>query len=486
MNLVDDSNSLQRARKKVRVGSIRVVSSLLASVTLVGALTLGISWKFVHGVAQAVTPIASSAELQTLSTPIINARRNPETLSHDVRFRSLQTQLTLLSKRLPAESCLIIDIEGTRLVSVNPDIPLLPASNMKVVVAMVALDVLTPDFVFSTSLIGKANGNAIDGDAYLVGGGDPVLVTGNYPVTEPYPTFNFTRLENLFDALAQKGITRIGGSIIGDESRYDAERFSPSLGLGIKGTEVGPLGALMVNDGVVSGNPIKPDNPALGAATEFTNTLQNNGIAVSGSPKVGTAPQDLPVIARIDSLPLSDIIAEMLTNSDNNTAELLVKEIGFAVSGVGSREAGLEAMKAKLVEWGIPLDVLQFFDGSGLDRGNRLTCNTLMTLLTRDGGFGPVGLGLATANQTGTLREVLADTLGAGKLRGKTGTLTGAKALSGFVPFSADQASTFSLIINSPNAANQTTYRPIWNALSDALGGFSGSPTASEIAPNLP
>ena len=484
MNLVDDSNSLQRARKKVRVGSIRVVSSLLASVTLVGALTLGISWKFVHGVAQAVTPIASSAELQTLSTPIINARRNPETLSHDVRFRSLSKQLTLLGKRLPAESCLIIDIEGTRLVSVNPDIPLLPASNMKVVVAMVALDVLTPDFVFSTSLVGKTNGNAIDGDAYLIGGGDPVLVTGNYPVTEPYPTFNFTRLEDLFDVLVKKGITRIGGSIIGDESRYDAERFSPSLGLGIKGTEVGPLGALMVNDGVVSGNPIKPDNPALGAATEFTNTLQNNGIAVSGSPKVGTAPQDLPVIAKIDSLPLSDIIAEMLTNIDNNTAELLVKEIGFAVSGEGSREAGLEAMKAKLVEWGIPLDVLQFFDGSGLDRGNRLTCNTLMTLLTRDGGFGPVGLGLATANQTGTLREVLADTLGAGKLRGKTGTLTGAKALSGFVPFSADQASTFSLIINSPNAANQTTYRPIWNALSDALGGFSGSPTASEIAPN--
>ena len=484
MNLVDDSNSLQRARKKVRVGSIRVVSSLLASVTLVGALTLGISWKFVHGVAQAVTPIARSAELQTLSTPIINARRNPETLSHDVRFRSLSKQLTLLGKRLPAESCLIIDIEGTRLVSVNPDIPLLPASNMKVVVAMVALDVLTPDFVFSTSLVGKTNGNAIDGDAYLIGGGDPVLVTGNYPVTEPYPTFNFTRLEDLFDALVKKGITRIGGSIIGDESRYDAERFSPSLGLGIKGTEVGPLGALMVNDGVVSGNPIKPDNPALGAATEFTNTLQNNGIAVSGSPKVGAAPQDLPVIAKIDSLPLSDIIAEMLTNSDNNTAELLVKEIGFAVSGEGSREAGLEAMKAKLVEWGIPLDVLQFFDGSGLDRGNRLTCNSLMTLLARDGGFGPVGLGLATANQTGTLREVLADTLGAGKLRGKTGTLTGAKALSGFVPFSADQASTFSLIINSPNAANQTTYRPIWNALSDALGGFSGSPTASEIAPN--
>ena len=484
MNLPDDSNSLQRARKKVRVGSIRVVSSLLASVTLVGALTLGISWRFVHNVAQAVTPIASSAEVQTLSAPIINARRNPQTLSHDVRFRSLRMQLATLSNRLPADSCLIIDIEGTRLASVNPDLPLLPASNMKVVVAMVALDVLTPDFVFSTSLVGQVNGNSIEGDAYLIGGGDPVLVTGNYPATEPYPTFNFTRLENLFDALVANGITRITGSIVGDESRYDAERFAPSLGLGIKGTEVGPLGSLMVNDGVVTGNPIKPDNPALGAATEFTNTLQNNGIAVSGTPKVGPSPQDLPVIAKIDSLPLSDIVAEMLTNSDNNTAELLVKEIGLAVSGVGSREAGLAVMKAKLVEWGISLDVLQFFDGSGLDRGNRLTCNSLMTLLARDGGFGPVGLGLATANQSGTLREVLADTLGAGKLRGKTGTLTGAKALSGFVPFSPDQASTFALIINGSNAANQTTYRPIWNALSNALGGFSGSPTASEIAPN--
>jgi D-alanyl-D-alanine carboxypeptidase/D-alanyl-D-alanine-endopeptidase (penicillin-binding protein 4) len=240
----------------------------------------------------------------------------------------------------------------------------------------------------------------------------------------------------------------------------------------------------MVNDGVITGNPIKPDNPALGAATEFSNTLQNNGISVSGVPRIGIAPQELTVIAKIDSLPLSDIVAEMLTNSDNNTAELLVKELGFASTGVGTREAGLEVMKAKLVEWGIPLDALSFVDGSGLDRGNRLTCSALSALLARDGGFGPTGLGLAVAGQTGTLRDVLGDSLGAGKLRGKTGTLTGAKSLSGFVPYSADQASSYALIINGANASNQTTYRPIWNALSDALGGFSGSPSATELAPN--
>ena len=483
MNQHDDSNSIQRARKKVKVGSARVVSSLLASVTLVGAVSLGVSWKLVDGIAQSVTPIASTTELKSISAPIINARRNPQTLSQDVRFRSLRSQLTALGKRLPTDSCLIVDIEGKRITSINADVPLLPASNMKLVVAMVALEVLTPEFVFSTSLVGKVNGDAVEGDAYLIGGGDPLLVTGNYPSTESYPTFNFTRLENLFDALRSQGITQITGAIVGDESRYDAERFSPSLGLGIKGTEVGPLGALMVNDGVVTGNPIKPDNPALGAATEFTNTLQNNGISVSGAPKVGATPKDLSVIAKIDSMPLKDIVAEMLTNSDNNTAELLVKELGFATTGVGSREAGLEVMKAKLVEWGIPLDALVFVDGSGLDRGNRLTCSSLSALLARDGGFGPAGLGLAIAGQTGTLRDVLEDSLGAGKLRGKTGTLTGAKSLSGFFPYATDQASSFSLIINGANASNQTTYRPIWNALSDALGGFSGSPSASELAP---
>ena len=484
MNQFDDSTSIQRARKKVRVGSGRVVASLLASLTLIGALSLGVSWRFVNGVAQAITPIPSDAAVQSLSAPIINARRNPQTLSHEVRFRSLRSQLTSLSNRLPNDSCLTIDIEGNRIVSVNPDAPLMPASNMKLVVASVALDVLKPDFVFSTTLVGQVSGTAIVGDAFLVGGGDPVLVSSTYPATEPYPSFNFTRLEDIFDALTAQGITQINGSIVGDESRYDTERFTPSLGLGIKGTEVGPLGALMVNDGIVTGNPIKPDNPSLGAAIELTNTLQNNGVSISGVPKVGTAPKDAQVIVKINSHPLSDIVAEMLTNSDNNTAELLVKEIGFATSGTGSRAAGLEAIKAKLVEWGIPLDVLNFVDGSGLDRANRLTCNTLSALLDRDGGFGPIGLGLATAGQTGTLRDVLGDTLGAGKLRGKTGTLTGAKAFSGFVPFAENSASSFTLIINGANASNQTTYRPLWNALSDALGGFSGSPSASELAPN--
>ena len=117
----DDSNSIQRARKKVKVGSARVVSSLLASVTLIGALSLGISWKIVDGIAQSVTPITSSVEIRSLAAPIINARRNPQTLSHDVRFRTLRSQLSALEKRLPSDSCLVIDIEGNRISNVNDE-----------------------------------------------------------------------------------------------------------------------------------------------------------------------------------------------------------------------------------------------------------------------------------------------------------------------------------------------------------------------------
>jgi D-alanyl-D-alanine carboxypeptidase len=81
---------------------------------------------------------------------------------------------------------------------------------------------------------------------------------------------------------------------------------------------------------------------------------------------------------------------------------------------------------------------------------------------------------------------VLTDSVATERLRGKTGTLSGAKALSGFIPYADGLTSTFSLIMNGSNVSNQTTYRPIWTALADALGGFDGSPTAEELAPKAP
>ena len=382
-----------------------------------------------------------------------------------------------------SESCLIVDVEGRQIAALRPNLPVTPASTMKVLVAAVALEVLGSEFVYQTKLQGIQDGENISGDLYLVGGGDPLLISAQYPTIEPLPTFNGTSIEALADALVATGVRSVSGSVIGDESRYDKERFTPTLGLGIRTTEVGPLGSLMINDGVVTGNPIKPDNPALAAAQEFTNILISKGIAVSGAASVGVASADVPVVAEISSRPLPDVLAEMLTNSDNNTAELVLKEIGLSSLQQGTRLAGAQAMIATLTELGIPTEGLVVNDGSGLDRGNRVMCSTIQALLLRDGGFGQLGTGLAVAGRTGTLSDLFTEGAVTQRLRGKTGTLTGVKGLAGFVSYDAELASTFTLILNGSGVSNQSTYRPIWSALAEALARFSSSPSAAQISP---
>jgi D-alanyl-D-alanine carboxypeptidase len=102
---------------------------------------------------------------------------------------------------------------------------------------------------------------------------------------------------------------------------------------------------------------------------------------------------------------LPAILDEMLTTSDDNTAELLVKEIGFAVRGDGSREAGLAVIRDVLEEWGMPLDAVAFADGSGLSNNNRVTCSLLVGVLQHGAHDDPVGEGLPVAGVSGTLAQ---------------------------------------------------------------------------------
>ena len=202
-----------------------------------------------------------------------------------------------------------------------------------------------------------------------------------------------------------------------------------------------------------------------------------------GGAKVGTASVDLPVVASIDSAPLRDVVTEMLTNSDNNTAELILKEIGLARLSAGTRIAGTQVVQSVLQEFGLPVDGLVIVDGSGLDRGNRATCSLFTSILEKDGGFGLLGNGLAVAGQTGTLRDLLGESAASERLHAKTGTLTGAKALSGYVTYAPEKAATFSLILNGSGVSNQGEYRPIWNGLANALGALSEHPSVADIAP---
>jgi D-alanyl-D-alanine carboxypeptidase/D-alanyl-D-alanine-endopeptidase (penicillin-binding protein 4) len=174
------------------------------------------------------------------------------------------------------------------------------------------------------------------------------------------------------------------------------------------------------------------------------------------------------------------VIQEMLVNSDNNTAELMLKEIGFASKGTGSTEAGLTAVHEQLVKWKLDKDV-QLFDGSGLATGGRIPCDVFMSLLNTFSSTLPNLM--AIAGSTGTLRDAFDGTAVAGKLRGKTGTLNGVKALVGYLPITNAGPVSFSLLMNRSGIDNQGSYRPIWYSLADVLNRASAVPSVEQLTP---
>ncbi len=209
----------------------------------------------------------------------------------------------------------------------------------------------------------------ITGDVYLVGGGDPVLRTADVPDPQRYPAFNTTSLDELADQVAALGITTIDGDVVGDGSRYDDEFRVPSWGDDITSAEAGPYDALLVNDGLISNGNYGLD-PSRGAARTFTDLLIARGITITGSAANATRPADagLTTLTFIESLPLTDVLVELMHTSDDNTAEMLVKEIGFVAGEGGTRPAGLDGRSHDARGWGVPLDGVEFQDGSGLSR----------------------------------------------------------------------------------------------------------------------
>ena len=90
---------------------------------------------------------------------------------------------------------------------------------------------------------------------------------------------------------------------------------------------------------------------------------------------------------------------------------------------------------------------------------------------------------MAIGGETGTIRDTFDGTAVAGKLRAKTGTLNGVKALVGYLPVTNSDPVIFSLLMNKTGIDNQGSYRPIWYSLADALNKASASPSMEQLTP---
>ena len=249
----------------------------------------------------------------------------------------------------------------------------------------------------------------------------------------------------------------------------------------------------MVNDSRVTGDPKRATNPALAAATELTRLLIDRHIAVTGAPTAGTAPTGAMVLGSVQSAPMTDVVTEMLSTSDNNTAELLLKELGVIKAGAGTREAGIGVVAQTLASWGLPMAGVVIADGSGLSNDDRVTCQLFVGLLARHAATDPLGAALPVAGQTGTLADVFNDSPLAGRMRAKTGTLGNApynadppavKSLSGYVPLDGGGAIEFSLLLNAPGTlTDQGVYRPIWDRFAAVLATYPSGATPAQLAP---
>jgi len=460
----------------------RAVASVIVAATVV-FVPLFSAWQVSNTAAGKARPI--TVPMNTMAPPadaVLSVRRIARTVAMEARVSSLRAGLASYVTTLPAGACLVAVADKRVVASQNADTPLIPASNMKLLTAAAALDVLGADYRFDTRLRGKRDGATIVGDLWLVGGGDPLLSTRAYPATQTNPTIAPTFLDALADEVAASGVTIVAGSVIGDESRYDTERYVPGWGDGIRAIEAGPLSALMVDDGIIIGEPLKPSNPAVGAAAVFTRLLEARGVAVVGQPRVGTTPPETPELARLVSAPLATLLVDVLTNSDNNAAELLVKEIGLVGAGSATRVAGLQVVSDAIGKRGVDMTGVVLADGSGLDTSNRVTCSTLTSILESFGLDSPLAQGLALAGTTGTLRDIFTTGPAAGRVRAKTGTLRNVKTLSGFFP-TKDGAITFALLLNETAIANQSAYRPLWNGLMGNLATYRENPQEEELLP---
>jgi D-alanyl-D-alanine carboxypeptidase/D-alanyl-D-alanine-endopeptidase (penicillin-binding protein 4) len=140
----------------------------------------------------------------------------------------------------------------------------------------------------------------------------------------------------------------------------------------------------------------------------------------------------------------------MLRESDNSTAELLLKELG-RTEGDPSTAGGRRVASAALLDAGVDLGGVVIADGSGLSLDNRLTCDVLVELLREGDAEAVLEDGLAVAGETGTLAERFEGTPLDGALRAKTGTLNTVTALTG-VTDDDDPPLTFALITNLTGA----------------------------------
>lgn len=289
-----------------------------------------------------------------------------------------------------------------------------PASVTKVLTSVAVLEAYGPERRFETST--TLQGSTVT----LVGGGDASLTTSD--------------LDELAAETARELGTTKSVTLAFDDTLFGGPTLSPTWRRTYLGEEVGGITALLVDHGGSQSTGYSRD-PSLQAAEQFRKALVKRGIKVNGKPARGTKAGTQLAIRQGDTL--REIVEYTLQHSDNQLAEVLARQVGLA-AGTPTFDGSTAAITATLKELGIDTTGLVLRDGSGLSRQNQIPPTLLVSTLQTAASpnrpeLAPAMTGLPVAGWVGSLsRRFNFDAEpGRGRVRAKTGTLTGVSGLSG-------------------------------------------------------
>ncbi|MEB3263923.1 MAG: D-alanyl-D-alanine carboxypeptidase/D-alanyl-D-alanine-endopeptidase [Synechococcus sp.] len=388
-------------------------------------------------VVAAGAPVARPAPMATL--PAVPPAVGLPQLQTTVSCPALQQRVqATLGGEQNVWSITVADASGRLLADVNGTRPRIPASNEKLISTAFALDRLGPDYRLSTRLW-----RLPDGTLRLTGEGDPDLAVPQLQ--------RFAKL-----ALGSGGSTGDAPGVVTLQLAEEPAQawwpqgWHPADRVYAYGA---PITRLAVTSNAIHDAVANP--PArLQALLQRLMTQQGGKSRLALVPASTPLPEDAVLLHEENSLPMYGLLSLANTESHNFTAEVLLR----SASGTWNLDQARQQATLWLQQQGLPTEGVRVVDGSGLDRANRLTSRLLAALLLRMDQH-PYGrqyqASMAVAGQRGTLRNLYIGTPLQGRFRGKTGTISGVRSISGYLD-TAEGIRYVSAIANGAAAPNQT------------------------------
>jgi D-alanyl-D-alanine carboxypeptidase/D-alanyl-D-alanine-endopeptidase (penicillin-binding protein 4) len=198
--------------------------------------------------------------------------------------------------------------------------------------------------------------------------------------------------------------------------------------------------------------PIPVEAPHMYTAFVFQELLKKNDIGCSGEIEVKAAPELTTELASCSSRPLSQIVEQMMKESDNLIADMLFKKIGQVhFGGQGSWQKGTRAVRDFLQQQvGLDVERIVIRDGSGLSRYNQIAPHHLIAALSymkqQFACSAEFCASLPISGIDGSLSERMQDVKG--KIRAKPGTMTGISSLAGYATTKDGEDLAFTIMLN--------------------------------------